>query len=167
MYCYIDECQNVIARDEKISTILDECRSQKIALILSHQRTAQITNENVLSALANCAIRFANSDAEARKLAGSLRTSQQFLENLDQGQFAAYVRDVTKTATAIDVIKPSFEVEGQLTREEVAQLRDKMTRDYGWETEPPERQAQAGPQRSKPKRSELPEEENPDSSTEW
>ena len=53
---YIDECQNVIARDEKISTILDECRSQKIGLILSHQRTAQISNDNVLSALRNCAM---------------------------------------------------------------------------------------------------------------
>ena len=39
VYFYIDECQNVIARDEKIPTILDECRSQNIALIMAHQRT--------------------------------------------------------------------------------------------------------------------------------
>jgi hypothetical protein len=55
VFCYVDECHNVIKRDEKISTILDECRSQKIALILAHQRTEQITSKNVLSALANCA----------------------------------------------------------------------------------------------------------------
>jgi hypothetical protein len=42
-YFYIDECQNVIRRDEKISTILDECRSQRIAMIMAHQRSAQIT----------------------------------------------------------------------------------------------------------------------------
>ena len=69
VYFYIDECQNVIARDEKIPTILDECRSQNIALIMAHQRTKQITTENVLDALSNCAIRFANSDEEARFLA--------------------------------------------------------------------------------------------------
>ena len=45
-YFYIDECQNVIRRDEKISTILDECRSQKIAMIMAHQRSAQITSPN-------------------------------------------------------------------------------------------------------------------------
>ena len=76
VFCYIDECQNIVARDEKIPTILDECRSQRIALILAHQRTSQIKDENVLSALANCAIRFANSDSEARKLSHSLRTSE-------------------------------------------------------------------------------------------
>lgn len=30
--------------DQKLATILDECRSQKIAPILAHQRTDQITN---------------------------------------------------------------------------------------------------------------------------
>jgi hypothetical protein len=64
-FFYIDECQNVVRRDEKISAILDECRSQKIGMILAHQRTSQITSDNVLDALANCAIRMANSDDEA------------------------------------------------------------------------------------------------------
>ena len=131
VFCYIDECQTVISRDEKIPTILDECRSQRIALILAHQRTAQITNDNVLSALQNCAIRFANSDAEARKLAHSLRSSEQFLEALDQGQFAAYIRDHTKTAIAVSVVKPPLAAEEQLSVLEWQQLRDRMMKDYG------------------------------------
>jgi hypothetical protein len=131
VFCYIDECQTVISRDEKIPTILDECRSQRIALILAHQRTAQITNDNVLSALQNCAIRFANSDAEARKLAHSLRSSEQFLEALDQGQFAAYIRDHTKTAIAVGVLKPPLAAEEQLSVLEWQQLRDRMMKDYG------------------------------------
>jgi hypothetical protein len=77
VYFYIDECQNVIARDERISTILDECRSQKVALILAHQRTEQIKSADVLSALSNCAIRYANSDDEAQYRSG--------LRNLDSG----------------------------------------------------------------------------------
>src|SRR6516164_3960477 len=71
-FFYIDECQNVIRRDEKISAILDECRSQKIGMILAHQRTAQITSANVLDALSNCAIRMANSDDDAKYLSDKL-----------------------------------------------------------------------------------------------
>jgi hypothetical protein len=170
VYCYIDECQNVIARDEKISTILDECRSQKIGLILSHQRTAQITNDNVLSALRNCAIRFANSDAEARLLAASLRTSQQFLETLDRGQFAAYVRDTTKTAIALDVIKPDFSSEDRLTPAEQQQLSDKMMREYGRQSEVAKPQSAPSPERqesnnSEPRKQKKPK--KPDDASEW
>ena len=103
VFFYIDECQNVIARDEKIPTILDECRSQNIALIMAHQRTKQISSDNVLDALSNCAIRFANSDEEARYLAPRLRTSPEFLQYLGRGKFAAFVRDVTPEAVAVSV----------------------------------------------------------------
>src|SRR6185503_15452256 len=37
VFFYIDECHNAIHRDPKITAILDDCRSQKIALILAHQ----------------------------------------------------------------------------------------------------------------------------------
>ena len=103
VYFYIDECQNVIARDEKMPTILDECRSQNIALIMAHQRTQQITAANVLDALSNCAIRFANSDEEARYLAPRLRTSPEFLQSLTRGKFGAFIRDVTPQALAVSV----------------------------------------------------------------
>ena len=85
VYFYIDECQNVIARDERTPTILDECRSQKVALILAHQRTEQITSPNVLSAFANCGVRYANSDDEARALAPKLRTTTISYNRLNGG----------------------------------------------------------------------------------
>ena len=141
-FCYIDECQNVIYRDEKIPTILDECRSQRIALILSHQRTTQIKDENVLSALSNCAIRFANSDAEAKRLAASLRTSQEFLESLTRGTFAAYIRDRTKNAIAIDVMKPDFPLDDKLDRDEQERLRQAMMARYGRQAPTPNRAPQ-------------------------
>src|SRR5262249_52316842 len=102
-YFFIDECQNVIRRDEKISTILDECRSQKIGLVLAHQRTAQITSENVLDALANCAIRMANSDDEAKYLADKLRSDTKTLQSLPRGSFATFIRDVTANALIVKV----------------------------------------------------------------
>jgi hypothetical protein len=131
VYFYIDECQNVIARDEKIPTILDECRSQNIALIMAHQRTKQITSENVLDALSNCAIRFANSDEEARYLAPRLRTSPEFLQSLGRGKFAAFVRDLTPQAIAVSVSRVDFGEQAMLTSAEGKVLTDRMRAQYG------------------------------------
>jgi len=102
VYVYIDECQTVITRDEKVATILDTCRSQKIALTLAHQRIGQIQSPNVLDALNNCAIRFANSDDDAEALAKRFRVDASQLR-LPQGSFACFVRDVTAQARTISV----------------------------------------------------------------
>jgi hypothetical protein len=131
VYFYIDECQNVIARDEKIPTILDECRSQNIALIMAHQRTKQISAENVLDALSNCAIRFANSDEEARYLAPRLRTSPEFLQSLGRGKFAAYVRDVTREAVAVFTNRVDFADHRAISATEARLAQERMRRDYG------------------------------------
>ena len=57
-YVYIDEAHVVIKKDQKIAAIIDELRSQKIALILAHQKLrGQIDDINVLSSLENCAIK--------------------------------------------------------------------------------------------------------------
>lgn len=131
VYFYIDECQNVIARDEKIPTILDECRSQNIALIMAHQRTRQISSENVLDALSNCAIRFANSDEEARQLAPRLRTSPEFLQSLRRGEFAAFVRDEITEAIAVSVNRVDFSKHEAITARDAVLIQERMRRDYG------------------------------------
>jgi hypothetical protein len=131
VFFYIDECQNVIARDEKIPTILDECRSQKIALIMAHQRTKQITSENVLDALSNCAIRFANSDEEARFLAPRMRSSQHFLQHISRGKFAAFVRDLTPEAVAVSVNRVEFGAFEMLSISQQHTLADRMRERYG------------------------------------
>jgi type IV secretory pathway VirB4 component len=105
VYFYIDECHSVIKRDTKITTILDECRSQKIALVLAHQRVAQI-EPNVIDALNNCAIRIANSDDDAESLAKRFRVEAPALR-LPVGQFACFVRD--KTAQAVTINVPLFD----------------------------------------------------------
>lgn len=107
VYFYIDECHTVVAQDERITDILHECRSQKIGLILAHQETTQVS-ENVLSALQNCAIRFAHPDEEARRLAGTLRMDAKALQSMNRGQFAAYVRGLAKEGFVINVARPDF-----------------------------------------------------------
>jgi hypothetical protein len=131
VYFYIDECQTVIARDEKVPSILDECRSQNIALIMAHQRMRQITSENVLDALSNCAIRFANSDEEARALAPRLRASPEFLQSLGRGKFAAFVRDVTKGAVAVSVNRVDFAEHRAVSAAEASLINERMRAEYG------------------------------------
>jgi TraM recognition site of TraD and TraG len=131
-YVYIDEAQNVIRRDEMIASIIDECRSQKIALILAHQRVAQIESKNVLSALSNCAIRISNSDEEADYFASVLRTEPEHLHSLNRGQFAVFVRDLTKHAFTMDVTPADFSSYRRLSLAEQEQLKQKMTNAYGY-----------------------------------
>lgn len=131
-FCYIDECQNVIRSDEKIATILDECRSQKIGMILAHQRTTQITSKNVLSALSNCAIRMANSDDEAKELADKLRTTPEVLRSLKRGTFATFVRDLTPTAVMLDVPYNDLSQMEQLSPKEREVLRERMRAQFSF-----------------------------------
>jgi len=130
VYCYLDECQWV-RNDQKLATILDECRSQKIALILAHQRTDQITNPNVLSAMANCAIRFANSDDEAKYLAPKLRCDPEFLHSLPRGTFAAFVRDLTRKAIALNVPYQNIEDLPRMSGAQQDAIRQRMRDEYG------------------------------------
>jgi hypothetical protein len=131
VYCYIDECHTVIARDPKIATILDECRSQRIALILSHQRSAQLT-PGVLDAVVNCGIRFANSDDEAKFLADKLRTTTDFLYGLPRGTFAAFVRDLTPTALALKIPYTDMDKLPKTTAAERQAIRDRMRAQFSF-----------------------------------
>jgi hypothetical protein len=118
VYFYLDEAHTVIANDERITDILHECRSQKIALILAHQETTQVSAA-VLSALQNCAIRFAHPDEEVRKLAPSLRMDVQTLQTLKRGQFGAYIRGFSQNGIVVNVAKADLSV-GKPTQHAIA-----------------------------------------------
>jgi len=135
VYVYLDECQWV-RNDQKLANVLDECRSQKIALILAHQRTEQITNQNVLSALSNCAIRFANSDDDAKYLAPKLRCDPEFLYSLPKGTFAAFVRDLTPHAVAVKIPYTDISTLPRINADQQAAIRERMQADYGFRIDP-------------------------------
>ena len=149
-YFYIDECQTVIRRDKKVAAIIDECRSQKIALHLSHQRMKQIEDADVLSAMSNCAIRITNSDDEAKAFAPVMRCEESFLHALTRGCFAVFVRDLTKHPFLISVYPVDFSDYPKMTDAERAQLtRDTKAR-YGVQTQtaPEERAESVSSERS-------------------
>jgi hypothetical protein len=130
-YVYIDECHTVIAKDTRIPTMLDECRSQRIALILAHQRTAQLTAP-VLDAVANCAIRMANSDDEAKYLSDKLRMNVDELRSLPKGTFATYMRDLTLTGVALKVPFVELSKLPRMTAEQQTAIRERMRTEYGF-----------------------------------
>lgn len=130
VYVYIDEAHNVIKKDEKIAGILQECRSQKIALIMAHQAISQIQSTVTLGALTDCAIRYANSDEEASQLAPRLRTTPEFLRSLGIGAFAAFVRDYANSAVRVDIPHTKLHERPQMSSEEQQELRASMRRQY-------------------------------------
>jgi hypothetical protein len=119
-FVYIDECQNAIKNDPKIVQILDECRSAKVGITLSHQRLDQIKDADVLSALFNCAVKYANPDNDASTLAGALRTSAEALRNMPNLTFAVHCRGVA----AFNVTVPYF------TPAQMPQMTDEEHREH-------------------------------------
>jgi len=129
VYFFIDEAHYVIARDTKISTILNQCRAQNISMLFAHQQVQQIKDDDVKAALNDCAIKFANSSGEAHELAPRLETTPDFLKAQKRGQFALHVRDTTPTAVSVSVTPVDLNQYPKLSRDEIeAILRNTISR---------------------------------------
>ena len=53
VYAFIDECQDYIESDKKITTILDQARKMNIGMTLANQRTSQLS-QGVLARTDQC-----------------------------------------------------------------------------------------------------------------
>lgn len=135
-YFYIDECDTVVARDPNIATILDRCRSQKIGLVLAHQRLKQIDNEKVLDALSNSAVRIANSDDDAPALAGRMRTTPELLRSLKKGKFAVFMRDLMKQPIVVSVPNEPISGWAKMTDGQFADIQREMKERYCFTGQP-------------------------------
>jgi hypothetical protein len=136
-FVYIDECDTVISRDTSITEIIHRCRSQKIGLVLAHQELQQIKSDDVKAALANCAVRIANSDDEASQLAPKLRTTPDMLRSLQRGQFALFMRDLTPRPLIVTV-DPDGAVWNwpKMTESQYRAIQQEMTDRYCFSTTP-------------------------------
>jgi hypothetical protein len=108
----IDEAHKAIARDEKIISIVDECRSAGIAVVLSHQGASQLTPP-VRDALERCAIKFVNDG------------------RLPIGKFSADVRDQTDGPITVSVKRFNPKSLPQLSPDQAEALRQDMRARYG------------------------------------
>jgi hypothetical protein len=91
IHFYIDEAQTVLSKDEKFPTMLDELRSQKVAMTIAHQRINRIQSKEVLDALFNCPVRLASVDNDAAAIAHRFNLPAEELR-LSAHRFACYVR---------------------------------------------------------------------------
>ena len=129
-YFYIDEAHTIIREDTKLAGIIQECRSQNIAMILAHQAISQISSQITLGALSDCAIRMANSDDETSQLAPRLRTTPELLRGLPIGSFATFVRDTTRQAITLRIPLSGVPQAPQMTDAEQDALQARMRQLY-------------------------------------
>lgn len=97
---YIDECHVIIKRDERIRSIIQECRSQKIALTLAHQYMSDISTV-AQPALFNCAVRIANADEEAPEIAPRLNVKDPNDIKLPPHNFMVFARGNAPTRITV------------------------------------------------------------------
>ena len=125
-YVYIDECQTVIAKDTRIPVLLDECRSQKIAL--DTRRTSEPPSSHRPSSTPSPTARSAWPTATTRRNISSdkLRMDAETLRSLPRGTFGTFVRDLTPTAFSSTYRKIDLDALPQMTDEELAAIRERM-----------------------------------------
>lgn len=136
VFVYLDEAQTVIHNDPKIATILQTCRSQKIAMTFAHQQIQQIDSPDVRQALKDCAIRFANPDADAAALEEPLRMSAERLQSLPKGKFALFVRDHTSRGVEVVIANEPVSKWDKMKDEQFEAIRADMRARYTF-TPPP------------------------------
>ena len=132
-FVYIDECQDFIKRDPKITAILDQARKFNVGLILAHQRLQQL-QPAVLDALYGAtAIKYASkiSDAAAHALARDMRTTPEFILNQPPYHFAAYVRGLTDTAISTLIPPTDMNKMARMTDDEQRMVRQAIRNRYG------------------------------------
>ena len=167
IYVYVDEAQMVIRRDEMVANIIDECRSQKIAMIFSHQRCEQIKEPNVLSALSNCAIRISNADEESKIMADKLHTDVDHMLSLKRGQFAVYVRDLVRHAFTMNVIPADWSGWERLGKQKRELINAYMDRTYGYGSSGNEDAGQPQPSVQIPTVKKITEKKDPSTPAPW
>ena len=130
-YVYIDEAHVVIKKDQKIAAIIDELRSQKIALILAHQKLrGQIDDINVLSSLENCAIKMVNVGAGERDYFSKLLgIPPERMKDLPRGHFAT---DIRWEGTSIKRVPKAQLPFRTMTDEEQRAHQERMDALYGY-----------------------------------
>lgn len=149
VYCYIDECQDYIAADENIATLLDKARKQRVGFVFAHQRLANIRSANVLDALSNTAIKFAaRTDTDATTLARYMRATPEMISNQEQLSFAAFVRNTTRQAVSLQVPYGRMEGMERMADAEYWEMRDRMRQEYCVDAAP--RDEDPGPAKKAP-----------------
>ena len=167
-FVYVDEIEDYLggANERSLDTILSQCRRQNIGIILAHQFLNQLPARIDRSISANTAIRFAGgtSPEDARTLAPRLRTTPDFILGQKKGQFAAYIRGITETATKLSI--PFGVMEAMPERSDYSELIEYTREHYASPVEdrahPSEHQRPGKESDGGPSEAPSPDPDNPD-----
>jgi hypothetical protein len=129
-FVYIDEAADYF--DRNIGLILSQARKFNVGMVLAHQYLGQLDPKLQEAFAANTSIKFAGgvSARDARTLAPMLYCEPGLIEAQPKGSFAAYVRDVTKSALPLKFPFGHMEAMDRMSSDEVETLRDAMRERY-------------------------------------
>src|SRR5579859_6922010 len=134
-YLFVDECQDYIRKDNKITTILDQCRKVRVATTLANQKLSHLTAP-VQAAVLDVAIKFANVNEEAELFYKRLRAPDPGFLNKPTGQFATYVDELTPQAVTMRVPPGLIDERPKMSPNEEERIRSRMRERYTYKPGP-------------------------------
>lgn len=141
-YVYIDECQDIVRRDEKLPVILDQARKFKVGMVLAHQRLDQMSPPVLNALYGSAAIKFATqlSDANAAAMARNMGTTPEFIAAQPQYHYAVSIRGYAPQATSLKIPESELGRVPRMSAKDAQAARDEMRKRYAilGETEPSE-----------------------------
>jgi hypothetical protein len=171
-FVYIDEAADYF--DRNIGLILSQARKFNVGMVLAHQYLGQLDPKLQEAFAANTSIKFAGgvSARDARTLAPMLYCEPGLIEAQPKGSFAAYVRDVTKSALPLKFPFGHMEAMDRMTADEREALQDAMRDKYAVHytdlAQPPESpEPEDDPAEPAPDRPSDPDSASTDAASEW
>jgi hypothetical protein len=159
-HVFIDEVEDY-ASDANISTIIEQCRKQKVALTVAHQNTSQLS-QRVIDSFQTVAIKCASSltNRDAHVLAPGMRCKPDMLTDQPRGTFAVYVRNLTPTAVTTSVPFGVLEDMERMSDSEYEAMHQTMRAKYARTQQPPHEEAvAAAPKRVIDRTTTIPQDE--------
>src|ERR1700730_8939594 len=133
-FLIIDEAADYF--DENLESLLTQARKYHLGVLFAHQAMSQMSQSLQGIVAGNTSIKVAGgvSDKDARALAPDMRTTPDFLSDLEKtdraAQFGAYIRNKTVRAVRIDVPFGLLERELRMTEPEHAALIERNRARY-------------------------------------
>jgi len=125
VFMYVDEAAEYF--DKSVESFLTEARKQRAGVTLAHQHFGQMTNELRASVATNTATKYAGglSAQDARSAAQDMRTSPDFLMEVERLHFACHIRNITKTPAIVEAKIGVLEKEQQTVEADYQAFRQK------------------------------------------
>ncbi len=132
VYFYMDEAQDFIRNDEKLPTILDQARKNKLGMVVAHQRLEQLEPPVLNALMGNTAIKFASNlaDTNANTMARNMRTTTDFITRQPKHSFASFVRGVTDAAVSLSIPFIDLSRYPKMSNEDYSHLLDENRRKF-------------------------------------